>query len=43
MELANMEIVNNRMDELYAYLHNFPESKIASCVKNEIEYLESLF
>lgn len=43
MELANMEIVNDRLEELYAYLQNFPESKIAPCVKNEIEYLESLF
>lgn len=43
MELANMEIVNDRLEELYAYLQNFPEGKIASCVKNEIEYLESLF
>lgn len=43
MELANMDIVNDRLEELYSYLQNFPESKIASCVKNEIEYLESLF
>lgn len=32
----------DRLDELYEYLENFPESALSVAVQHEIEYLESL-
>lgn len=37
------EKILDRLEELYDYLENFPDSKLSSAVRNEIVYLESLY
>jgi hypothetical protein len=41
-DLPNAEIVYNRLEELYEFIENFPESKLTPIFKKEIEYLETL-
>ena len=36
------ERVYERLEELHAYIENFPEGEIASAAREEIAYLESL-
>lgn len=42
MSILNEERICDRLDELYQYLENFPESKLATAFRDEIAYLESL-
>lgn len=36
------ERITDRLEELYEYLHNFPDSRLAPAVRSEIAYLEEL-
>lgn len=36
------EKMYDRLEELYTYLDNFPDSKLSSAIREEISYLESL-
>lgn len=38
----NGEKMLDRIEELYEYLENFPDSKLAPIVQNEIDLLNSL-
>lgn len=40
--IPNGEQVLERLEELYQYLENFPESRIAPAIQEEIAILEAL-
>lgn len=40
--IPNGEQVLDRLEELYQYLENFPESKLAPVIREEIAILEAL-
>lgn len=40
--IPNEERILDRLEELYSFLQNFPDSKLVPIFKHEIEHLEAL-
>lgn len=40
--MFNGEQIYDRLEELYGYLQNFPQSELSTAIQNEIDYLEDL-